>query len=44
MDQPHQTHLTAAKRILCYIQDTLNYELMYEKSKSFVLSGFVDAD
>ena len=44
MDQPHETHLVAAKRILCYIKGTLNYGLMYEKSKSFLLSGFVDAD
>ena len=44
MDQPHETHLIAAKRILCYIKGTLNYGLMYEKSKSFLFSGFVDAD
>ncbi|XP_048234333.1 secreted RxLR effector protein 161-like [Ricinus communis] len=44
MDQPCEIHLTAAKRILCYIKGTLSYGLMYEQSKSFSLSGFVDAD
>ena len=44
MDKPHETHLIAAKRILCYINDILNYGFMYEKSKSFFLSSFVDAD
>ena len=44
MDQPHETHLVATKRIVCYVKCTLNYGLMYEKSKSFLLSGFVDAD
>ena len=37
MDKPHETHLIAAKRILCYIKGTLNYGLMYEKSKSLLL-------
>ena len=44
MDQSHETHLIAAKRIFCYIKGTLNYGLMYEKSKSFLLGVFVDAD
>ena len=44
MNQPHETHLIAAKMILCYMKGTLNYGLMYEKSKSFFLSGFVDVD
>ena len=42
MDQPQETHLIAAKMILCYIKGTLNYGLMYEKLKSFFFSGFVD--
>ncbi|KAK4397274.1 Secreted RxLR effector protein [Sesamum angolense] len=33
-----------AKRILRYIKNTLSYGLMYKQSKSFSLSGFVDAD
>ena len=41
MDQPHETHLVAAKMIPFYVKGTLNYRLMYEKSKSFLLSGFV---
>ena len=44
MEQPHETHLIAAKMILYYIKGTLNYGLMYEKSKSFFLSDFVDVD
>ncbi|KAL0301535.1 UNVERIFIED_CONTAM: Secreted RxLR effector protein, partial [Sesamum radiatum] len=44
MDQPCEIHLIAAKRILRYIKNTLSYGLMYEQSKSFSLSGFVDVD
>ncbi|XP_052885316.1 secreted RxLR effector protein 161-like [Gossypium arboreum] len=44
MGQPCEGHLIVAKRILRYIKGTLSYGLMYEQSKIFSLSGFVDAD
>lgn len=44
MDQPCESHLVAAKRILRYIKGTQSYGLMYKESLAFSLSGFVDAD
>lgn len=37
-------HLTAGKRILCYLKGTVNLALKYEQSESGTLVGFSDAD
>ncbi|KAL2088069.1 hypothetical protein ACEWY4_016897 [Coilia grayii] len=42
---PNAAHLTAVKRILCYLKGTLNLTLaQYERSDSGTLVGFSDAD
>lgn len=41
---PSAAHLTAVKRILRYLKDTLNLALKYEWSDSGTLIGYSDAD
>ena len=42
--QPNEAHLTAVKRILRYLKETVNLGLKYEKSQSGTLTGYSDAD
>ncbi|XP_073154008.1 secreted RxLR effector protein 161-like [Henckelia pumila] len=44
MDKPCESHFIAAKRIMRYIKETLNFGLLYKQNLSFHLTGFVDAD
>jgi hypothetical protein len=44
MKQPWDSHWNAAKRVLRYIQGTKYFDLLYKKTKNFVLGGFSDAD
>ncbi|KAK2979414.1 hypothetical protein RJ640_029963 [Escallonia rubra] len=44
MDKPQIPHLNVAKKILRYVEGTLEYGLRYKKSDSFLLSGFIDTD
>ena len=41
---PSEAHLTAVKRILCYLKETVNLALKYEKSENATLVGYFDAD
>ncbi|XP_016561602.1 uncharacterized protein LOC107860673 [Capsicum annuum] len=41
---PRTPHLEAAKRILCYIKGSVDYDFMYEKGDDFMLQGFTEAD
>ena len=42
--KPSEAHLTAVKRIFCYLKGTTNVSLKYKKSKSAQLIGYSDAD
>jgi len=44
METPDQSHLNAAKRILCYIKGTINEGMFYTSSKNFNLIGYSDSD
>ena len=44
MYKPSQTHFGAAKRILRYIQGTLDFGILYEKNVDAKLLGFCDSD
>ncbi|XP_047253763.1 secreted RxLR effector protein 161-like [Capsicum annuum] len=44
MDKPCESDLIAAKSILRYVKNTLNFGLMYKQYTSFLLIDFVDAD
>ena len=41
---PKESHLTVVKRIICYINGTLEYGLWYSKDSIDCLSGYPDAD
>ena len=41
---PSEAHLTAVKRILRYLKETINLGLKYEKLESSTLVGYSDAD
>jgi hypothetical protein len=41
---PTTTHWTSAKRILRYVQGTLNVGLTFQRSSSTLLSAFSNAD
>ena len=42
--EPSEAHLTAAKRILRYLKETMNIGLKYEKSENGTLVSYSDAD
>nr|GEU32494.1 copia protein [Tanacetum cinerariifolium] len=42
--RPTEKHLTAVKRIFCYLQNTINMGLWYPKETSFELTDFLDSD
>ncbi|XP_047340029.1 uncharacterized mitochondrial protein AtMg00810-like [Impatiens glandulifera] len=44
MQEPRKTHLEEAKKILKYINTSLDIGLLYEKDEKSVLQGYVDAD
>ena len=44
MHAPTDSHWTAVKCILCYLQGTATYGLYITCSSSFVLHGFTDAN
>ena len=44
MENPKEMHLLAAKRILCYLQETMEFSLLYKKGKAASLIGFIDSD
>ena len=44
MHKPSQTHFGAAKRVLRYIQGTLDFGIMYERNVETKLFGFCDSD
>ena len=41
---PKESHLKAVKKILRYINNTINYGLFYPKSRTFDLLSYSDAD
>nr|GFC30406.1 uncharacterized mitochondrial protein AtMg00810-like [Tanacetum cinerariifolium] len=42
--QPTEKHLTAVKRIFCYLKDTIHMGLWYPKDTGFELTAFSDSD
>jgi len=44
MENPKATHLQATKRIMRYIQGTVEYGIMYKRTKEFKLIGYTDND
>ena len=44
MNQPTKKHMGVARRVLRYVQGTLDYGIEYAKQKSVTLMGFCDAD
>ena len=41
---PKESHLTAVKRIIRYVNGTPNYGLWYSKDTNACLAGYLDAD
>jgi hypothetical protein len=41
---PREPHLTAMKHTLCYLQGTLDYDLLLRRSASSYLTIYTDAD
>ncbi|CAN6545947.1 unnamed protein product [Malus baccata var. baccata] len=44
MQNPSKIHMGTAKRVLRYVQGTLDYGIKYEMGKSSILIGFCDSD
>ena len=44
MDQPHEIHFRAAKRILIFVQGTKTHGIHYVAQSSLELVGFTDFD
>ena len=44
MQEPHELHWNAAKRILRYVQGTITYGIHYAANFSLNLIGFTDSD
>ena len=44
MDQPHETHWRASKRILNFVQGTKNHGIFYKAKFDLDLIGFTDSD
>ena len=43
-ENPKESHLTTIKRIICYINETLDYVLWYSYDSSLVIVGYFDAN
>jgi len=41
---PKESHLTAVKRIIMYVNDTLLYDIWYSRETNLVVSGYSDAN
>jgi len=41
---PKESHLTAVKRIIRYVNDTLSYGIWYSRETNLVVAGYSDAD
>jgi hypothetical protein len=41
---PKESHLTAVKRIIKYVNDTLSYGIWYSRETNLVVAGYSDAD
>ena len=44
MDQPHEIHWIAAKRILNFVRGTRTHGIFYKKKSGLDLIGFTDSD
>ena len=44
MQEPHELHWNAAKRILRYVQGTITFGIHYAAGTSLNLLGFTDSD
>ena len=44
MDQPHEIHWKAAKRILKFVQGTRTHGIFYKAKSDLDLIGFTDSD
>ena len=44
MDQPHEIHWRAAKRILNFVQGTRTHGILYKANSDLELIGFTDSD
>lgn len=44
MEKPYQSHLQAAKRILCYLSGTQDHGIFYTYSNAYHLVGYIDSD
>ena len=44
MSKPYSNHMTAAKRILRYVEGTTDYGLKYKSDKECELIGYCDSD
>ncbi|BBN70008.1 transposable element gene, partial [Prunus dulcis] len=44
MHNPTKKHMGTAKRVLRYVQGTINYGIAYDKGKGAVLIGYCDSD
>jgi len=42
--EPRDNHRNAVKRVLQYVQGTIDFGLLYTKTKEFVLGGYSNAD
>ncbi|XP_042387961.1 uncharacterized mitochondrial protein AtMg00810-like [Zingiber officinale] len=44
MQNPNKPHLEAARRILRYVKNTIDYDLLYKRNEDCKLVGYCDAD
>jgi hypothetical protein len=44
MQTPHESHWKEAKRILCYVRGTVQFEIHYSSGGTPLLVGFTDSD
>ena len=44
MQEPHELHWKAAKRILHYVQCTIDYWIHYDAREQLDLIGFIESD
>jgi hypothetical protein len=43
-ENPKESHLTAVKRIIRYVNDTLLYGIWYSRESNLVVTGYFDVD